>query len=41
MVDAQESIEQIRKELEPVEARLHDHPYLRALEQNDIARDYS
>ncbi len=39
MVDAQESIEQIRKELEPVETQLRDHPYLRALEQGDIARD--
>ncbi len=39
MSGAQELIEQIRKELEPVEAQLRDHPYVRALEQNEIARD--
>ena len=39
MADGQELIQQIRKELEPVEARLRDHPYLRALEQIDIARE--
>ncbi len=39
MAGGQELIEQIRKELEPVEARLRDHPYLRALEQSDIARE--
>ena len=38
MVCGQELIEQIRKELEPVEAELRDHQYLRALEQSDIAR---
>ena len=39
MTSAEDLIEQIRKELEPVEAQLRDHPYLRALEQNEIARD--
>ncbi len=39
MAGGQELIEQIRNELEPVEAQLRDHPYLRALEQNEIARD--
>ena len=39
MASGQELIEQIRKELEPVETQLRDHPYLRALEQCEIARD--
>ena len=39
MAGGLELIEQIRKELEPVETQLRDHPYLRALEQGDIARD--
>ena len=39
MAGGQELIEQIRKELEPVEAQLRDHQYVRALEQNEIARD--
>ncbi len=39
MADGQELIEQIRKELEPVEVQLRDHLYLRALEQNDITRE--
>ena len=38
MASGQELIEQIRKELEPVETQLRDHQYLRALEQSDIAR---
>jgi len=37
--NTQDLIEQIRSELEPVEAQLRDHPYLRALEQNEITRD--
>ena len=36
MTDGQELITQIRKELEPVDARLRG---LRALEQNDISRE--
>ena len=39
MSNTQDLIEQIRSELEPVEAQLRDHPYLRALEQNEITRD--
>lgn len=39
MTDGQELIKQIRKELEPVDARLRGHLYLRALEQNDISRE--
>ena len=39
MVDAQDLIQQIRDELEPVETQLRDHPYPRALEQSDIARN--
>ena len=39
MTSTEDLIEQIRHELEPVEARLRDHPYLRALEQGDIAMD--
>ena len=39
MASAEDLIQQIRHELEPVEARLREHPYLRALEQSDIARD--
>ena len=38
MADGQDLIEQIRKELEPVEARLRDQLYLRALEQSDFER---
>ena len=37
MVDAKEPIEQIPKEVEPVKARLRDHPDLLASAQNDIA----
>ncbi len=39
MTSAEDLIQQIRHELEPVEARIRDHPYLRALEQSDIARN--
>ena len=39
MSNTQDLIEQIRSELESVEAQLRDHPYLRALEQNEITRD--
>ena len=37
MSNTQDLIEQIRSELEPVKAQLRDHPYLRALEQNETA----
>lgn len=39
MTSAEGLIQQIRHELEPLEAQLRDHPYLRALERYEIARD--
>ena len=39
MAETQALLAQIRQELESVEARLREHPYLRALEQSEIATD--
>jgi len=39
MAAAQELIEQVRKELESVEARLRDPPYLQALDQGQIPKE--
>ena len=39
MVCAEDLIGQIRRELEPVEARIRDHPYLQALDQGQILKE--
>jgi pyrroloquinoline quinone (PQQ) biosynthesis protein C len=39
MSRAEELVEEIRQELKDVEARIAGHPYLKALEQGDIARE--
>ena len=37
--DAQGLLQQIQGELAPIEAQLHDHPYLWALEQGQVPKE--
>ena len=39
MPDVQELLQQIQLDLAPIGAQLHDHQYLRAIEQGQVPRD--